>query len=122
MTEKQAARALDKGCPKGCSGLDVHEDLTPVIDLMQALKDSLPRTRSHQTRRPDPMTATQRMCTLCGKEPAEVPDREKGGGPIKAICRSCHGKRLMGDMRVIMEQARRRSSDLLSTEEPPTNV
>lgn len=25
MTEKQAVRAMEKGCPKGCSGLDVHE-------------------------------------------------------------------------------------------------
>lgn len=30
MTEKQAVRAMEKGCPAGCSGLDVHEVLPDV--------------------------------------------------------------------------------------------
>lgn len=30
MTAKQAERAMNKGCPKGCSGLDVHEVFAEV--------------------------------------------------------------------------------------------
>lgn len=46
MTEKEAARSMRKGCPAGCGGIDIHE-IVPVIDLMQALKDSLAATKGN---------------------------------------------------------------------------
>lgn len=44
----------------------------------------------------------KRMCILCGKEPAAVPDRESNDHRAKKVCRQCHGKRLLGDLRAIM--------------------
>ena len=42
----------------------------------------------------------QRLCKLCGKNPATVPDRERV--PVKPdrneVCRECHAKRLVNDM------------------------
>ena len=52
----------------------------------------------------DPLTENKR-CVICGVGPREVPDRERmGGKPYKRICCQCHGKRLLGDLRGIMEQ------------------
>jgi hypothetical protein len=44
----------------------------------------------------------KRMCILCGKEPAVVPDRDSNDHRTKKVCRQCHGKRLLGDLRAIM--------------------
>lgn len=46
MSLKQAETAMRKGCPAGCGGIDIHE-IVPVIDLMQALKDSLAATKGN---------------------------------------------------------------------------
>jgi len=49
----------------------------------------------------------EKKCKLCGKQPAVVPDRESMS-PAKAVCRSCHGNRLLGDLRNIMAEAQER--------------
>ena len=49
-------------------------------------------------------------CIICRKNPAEVPDREQMGRPIKRVCKKCHAARLTGDLKYIMrvrEEARR---------------
>lgn len=43
------------------------------------------------------------MCTICKKNPATVPDREKMGRPINRICTNCHGNRLKGDIKRVQE-------------------
>ena len=45
----------------------------------------------------------KKMCEICGKEPATVPDRERPGRLINRVCRSCHTLRLAGDMKRILE-------------------
>jgi hypothetical protein len=45
----------------------------------------------------------KKICEICGKNPATVPDRERMGRPINRVCSSCHSLRLIGDMKRIME-------------------
>jgi hypothetical protein len=45
----------------------------------------------------------KKMCEICGKNPATVPDRERPGRLINRICKSCHMLRLRGDMDHILE-------------------
>lgn len=45
---------------------------------------------------------SKKMCEVCHKNPAEVPDRERMGRPINRICLECHAKRLRGDMGVVV--------------------
>lgn len=47
-------------------------------------------------------TRKKRMCILCGKNPAELPDRNAPGRPIKKICRECHAERLRRDLEYIV--------------------
>ena len=49
-----------------------------------------------------------KLCKLCHKEPAEVPDRERMGRPIKRVCRKCHADRLGGDLAVILAEHNRK--------------
>ena len=42
-----------------------------------------------------------KLCIICHKEPAEIPDREVMGRPIKKICKKCHSERLKQDMQII---------------------
>lgn len=51
---------------------------------------------------------SKKMSEVCGKNPAEVPDRERMGRPINRICRECHTKRLKEDMERSLELQRRR--------------
>ena len=52
---------------------------------------------------------SKKMCEVCGKNPAEVPDRERMGRPINRICLECHAKRLKMDIVSSMtEQIKRR--------------
>jgi hypothetical protein len=39
-----------------------------------------------------------RLCMVCHTRPAEVPDREAMGRPIKKVCGQCHGGRLALDV------------------------
>ncbi len=48
------------------------------------------------------------LCIVCHRRPAEVPDRERMGRPIKRVCRPCHQERLRGDIIEILEAKRRR--------------
>ena len=48
---------------------------------------------------------SKRLCKLCGQRPAEVPDRDNLGRPIKAICRECHAQRLGGDLERVLDAA-----------------
>lgn len=48
----------------------------------------------------------KRLCIVCHKNPAEVPDREAMGKPIKRVCMACHERRLADDLS--------RISDMLS--------
>ena len=41
---------------------------------------------------------SKKMCEICHKNPATVPDRERMGRPINRICLECHAKRLKTDM------------------------
>lgn len=47
------------------------------------------------------MTAKQRLCIVCRKRPAIVPDRNKMSSRIE-VCRECHRERLMGDLRIVL--------------------
>jgi RNA polymerase-binding transcription factor DksA len=51
----------------------------------------------------------KKMCEICGKNPAEVPDRERKGRPINRLCLECHTKRLKTDMAqsLFMQKKRR---------------
>ena len=41
-------------------------------------------------------------CIVCHDRPAELPDRDSGS-PRKKVCRQCHGERLRGDLKRIIE-------------------
>lgn len=41
-------------------------------------------------------------CVLCLRRPAEVPDRERMGKPVKRVCGECHKKRLLDDIKSIL--------------------
>lgn len=47
-------------------------------------------------------------CIVCGRRPAEVPDREAQGSTVKRVCRECHGERLAGDLRRALKESLRR--------------
>ena len=44
-----------------------------------------------------------KVCILCKKNPAIIPDRERMGRPVKRICASCHSNRLIEDLKKIKE-------------------
>ena len=48
---------------------------------------------------------SKKLCEICGKNPATVPDRNYGniGRIVNRICSDCHGLRLRGDMKRIIE-------------------
>jgi hypothetical protein len=49
---------------------------------------------------------TVRMCILCRKNPASVPDRERYPlKPTPVICSDCHAARLAGDLKRIVRVA-----------------
>ena len=45
----------------------------------------------------------KKLCEICGKRPATVPDRERMGRPINRLCSECHSMRLRGDLDGIMK-------------------
>jgi len=45
----------------------------------------------------------KKVCEICHKLPAQLPDRNRMGRPVKRICKLCHGERLRGDVRHIMK-------------------
>jgi hypothetical protein len=45
---------------------------------------------------------TEKKCVVCGVGPREVPDRESTSR-AKRVCRPCHGKRLQGDLKRIID-------------------
>ena len=55
----------------------------------------------------------QKMCEICGKNPAAVPDRDRMGRPIKRICLECQRIRLAGDFARIMEIRKARREENL---------
>ena len=61
------------------------------------------------------MSKTKRMCRLCGKNPATVPDRGQMGSPRKAVCRPCHAIELADDLKIILNLEG-------SKREPPTTT
>ncbi len=44
----------------------------------------------------------KKMCEICGKNPATVPDRNRPGRLVNRLCGECHAKRLRGDMRFVL--------------------
>jgi mono/diheme cytochrome c family protein len=49
---------------------------------------------------------SRKMCELCEVYPATVPDRNKMPGRlVNRVCARCHGARLAGDLRRIVELA-----------------
>lgn len=50
--------------------------------------------------------AKKRLCIVCRTRPAEVPDRNAMGYPIKKVCRQCHGDRLQGDLKRVERRRR----------------
>lgn len=40
-----------------------------------------------------------KLCEVCHKRPATVPDRNRTGRLINRVCSSCHRDRLAGDLR-----------------------
>lgn len=53
----------------------------------------------------------KKLCELCHKNYATLPDRERGGSPVKRICSDCHAERLRGDMACILNASRKRQHD-----------
>ena len=50
----------------------------------------------------------KKMCNVCGKNPATVPDRNRLGRPINKVCSSCHALLLKADFaRIAMLRAAR---------------
>lgn len=47
---------------------------------------------------------TKKLCEICHARPAEVPDRNRMGRPVKRICRECHALRLAGDLKEILRR------------------
>ena len=58
-----------------------------------------------------------KMCEICGKKRATVPDRERIGRLINRVCSSCRALRLAGDIKRILELRRLASSDSTTTGE-----
>jgi hypothetical protein len=54
-----------------------------------------------------------KMCEICGKNPATIPDREQIGRLINRVCGVCHSARLRGDMVHIMECHKKRQQESL---------
>ena len=48
-----------------------------------------------------------KLCIICKRNPAEVPDREQMGRPIKRVCKRCHEERLREDLKHIMKMNRK---------------
>jgi hypothetical protein len=53
---------------------------------------------------------SKKMYEICGEKPATVPDRERMGRPIKRVCLSCHSRRLIDDMKYIVELHEKRKA------------
>lgn len=49
----------------------------------------------------------KKLCEVCGKNPATIPDRNRMGRPINRICSECHSKRLKGDLFDIMTRMKK---------------
>ncbi len=47
---------------------------------------------------------SKKLCELCRKDKAAVPDRERMGRPIKRVCLMCHADRLRGDIESILKR------------------
>ncbi len=52
------------------------------------------------------------LCIICNKLPAEVPDRERMGRPIKRVCRACHADRLRGDLAAILRRRKENANKI----------
>jgi len=52
----------------------------------------------------DTRTEKRGKCVVCGVGPREIPDRDNPGLLQLRVCRKCHGERIRGDLRAIMEQ------------------
>lgn len=52
-----------------------------------------------------------KKCSICHIRPAEVPDRNIQGRPIKRICKQCHIERLKGDLGRILGNYDRNKKD-----------
>ena len=50
----------------------------------------------------------KKMCEVCGVDPATVPDRDRPGRLINRVCSKCHGARLSGDMKYILQKRKER--------------
>lgn len=62
-------------------------------------------------------TSKPKLCVVCHQGPREVPDRDSMS-PAKKVCRKCHGERLRGDLRKIMQEAKAEEEYLRSKETP----
>ncbi len=51
-----------------------------------------------------------KLCILCRKAPATLPDRYAAGRMTLKVCRFCHAARLAGDVRAIMRRRLHRDS------------
>lgn len=51
----------------------------------------------------------KKMCIVCHVNPAEIPDRNRMGSPLKRICKKCHVERLKQDFEniVVLENRKR---------------
>lgn len=58
-----------------------------------------------------------KLCILCKKNKAEIPDREQMGRPIKRICEKCHAVRIMTDFIKIINPLAK--PDMISQIFPP---
>ena len=59
----------------------------------------------------------RKLCLLCKKNHAQVPDRNMMGRPIKRLCRECHRERLREDLEYIKKLRERCKKMIRSDEE-----
>ena len=55
---------------------------------------------------------SKKLCEICLKNLATVPDRNVGGRPINRICRVCHCERIKNDFDRIFAKVEKRRQEL----------
>jgi cytochrome c553 len=48
------------------------------------------------------------LCSVCHEREAKIPDRNRPTDRTLRICRQCHADRLIGDLKTIMEQTKKK--------------
>lgn len=60
----------------------------------------------------------KKLCVVCQKNKPRVPDINIQGRPIKRVCLDCHGRRLQGDLSIILKKEHNPSKTSLKIKDP----